>query len=477
MKRQALSKLAALSISLPILTACQTSTGTYENALNDATGKESPPAVAVPVHLGMDSERDSSSVSAKDLLNQFSTENMKPQQRPTDQGGLEAGLWMQVEQLEKATRTSGSRVMDPTVNAYITEIICRVAQSYCSDFRAYIMHVPAFNASMAPNGMMIVWSGLLLRADNEAQVAAVLGHEIGHYVRRHSMQRHKDMVERSNGLAFFGIMTSAAGFGSLSDFAGLLSQMGMFAFSRENEREADGWGSVLLNQAGYDAREAATIWGNILEESKFRGIERQDDAFSSHPPSEERQAALIALAERIERELDPVGRELGKQRYLDTMWVLRRTFLQDEIQIGNYRSVHFLLNRMEKNGDDLRAVHFMRGEAIRLGGLKPFHGKDSAEWKEAENLSEADRERASFELALKSYQAAESVDAAALPDDQRATALRPMPAELYRSMGITQRRLGDPSGAAASLARYLTEAPDAKDRPVITLMIEELSGS
>lgn len=96
MKTQALSKLAALSISLPILTACQTSTGTYENALNEATGKESPTAVAVPVHLGMDSERDFSSVSAKDLLNQFSTENMKPQQRPTDQGGLEAGLWMQV---------------------------------------------------------------------------------------------------------------------------------------------------------------------------------------------------------------------------------------------------------------------------------------------------------------------------------------------------------------------------------------------
>ena len=55
-----------------------------------------------------------------------------------------------------------------------------------------LVRTPYFNASMAPNGMMQVWSGLLLRVDNEAQLAAVLGHEIGHYLARHSVERLRD---------------------------------------------------------------------------------------------------------------------------------------------------------------------------------------------------------------------------------------------------------------------------------------------
>ena len=51
------------------------------------------------------------------------------------------------------------RVRDPALNAYVKNVACRAAEAYCKDLRVYIMNVPAFNASMAPNGMMIVWTG------------------------------------------------------------------------------------------------------------------------------------------------------------------------------------------------------------------------------------------------------------------------------------------------------------------------------
>ena len=60
------------------------------------------------------------------------------------------------------------------------------------------MNRPAFNASIAANGYMEVWSGLLLRVDDEAQLAFVLGHEIGHYRERHSVALMRTLRGRAN---------------------------------------------------------------------------------------------------------------------------------------------------------------------------------------------------------------------------------------------------------------------------------------
>ena len=57
--------------------------------------------------------------------------------------------------------------------------------------------MPQFNAMMAPNGMMLVWSGLLLRVENEAQLAAILGHELGHYLERHSVEQLRAAKDRA----------------------------------------------------------------------------------------------------------------------------------------------------------------------------------------------------------------------------------------------------------------------------------------
>ena len=139
--------------------------------------------------------------------------DMQPGQRP-DSTSTEAGLWMKLDNIERDIQTSGTRIRDPGLNRYIGDIVCRLSGDFCPDIRVYVLNIPNFNASMAPNGMMNVWSGLILRSQNEAQLAAVLGHEIGHYVRRHSLKRFKDMSAKMDLLAMFSLGMAAAGGGN-----------------------------------------------------------------------------------------------------------------------------------------------------------------------------------------------------------------------------------------------------------------------
>ena len=90
-------------------------------------------------------------------------------------------------------------------------ILCNLTPNYCKDIRVYVQDMPYFNAFMAPNGMMVVWTGLLLRAQNEAQVAAVIGHEAGHYIKRHSLKAWLDAKSRTDLMAILGIGLAVGG--------------------------------------------------------------------------------------------------------------------------------------------------------------------------------------------------------------------------------------------------------------------------
>ena len=109
----------------------------------------------------------------------------------------EAGLWAYMDRTEEQLRRSPFLIRDEALNAYVRDIACRLAGEHCPHVRVYILRKAQFNATMAPNGMLQVWSGLLLRMANEAQLAAILGHEIGHYVARHGVQRLREAKSRT----------------------------------------------------------------------------------------------------------------------------------------------------------------------------------------------------------------------------------------------------------------------------------------
>ena len=96
---------------------------------------------------------------------------------PTDKD--EKGLWQEMERAEEEIAGSNLLIKDPKLTGYLQELIGTVGGPAAKDFRIYLAHIPEFNAMMFPTGFAVVFSGLLLRMRNEAQLAGVIAHEFG----------------------------------------------------------------------------------------------------------------------------------------------------------------------------------------------------------------------------------------------------------------------------------------------------------
>jgi hypothetical protein len=190
----------------------------------------------------------------------------------------EAGLWMIFEQAERDIRRSPLLIKDPALNACARRRL-QDRGPRCGEIRIYILDIPMFNASMAPNGMMHVWSGLLLRAENEAQLAFVLGHELKHYTAKHSLERWRSLRDTANALAFFSLIAAGAGVGFVGTLAQLAALGSLFSYNRDQEREADAGGLEALSASGYDVRAGAAIWAALMEEQKANK-DRRSPSFS-----------------------------------------------------------------------------------------------------------------------------------------------------------------------------------------------------
>jgi predicted Zn-dependent protease len=349
----------------------------------------------------------------------------------------EAGLWMQVDRIEGSLKTSGNLVRDERINAYVGGIVCKLSGPYCPDVRTYVVRIPEFNASMMPNGVMQVWTGLLLRARNEAQLATVLGHEIGHYLRRHSLQRMRDIVNAADFLVFFSMATAIAGVGPAGNLATLLAYGSIASFSRENEREADDIGLKLIAENGYDPRESAKIWHRLIRETEAAEEEKSRSIFfASHPPPEERRETLTKKAAAVIGD-GPAG-ELGVARYRDVFGPHQQQFLKDELNLRRFGRTGEMLKMFLEDGEDVAEIKFFQGELYRL------RDKDN-------DLNEA----------LKSYQ--QALDAGSPPP------------EIHRSLGLVYGKLDQPKESRAAYRRYLELVPDAPDHMMIRYLIRPSS--
>ena len=106
--------------------------------------------------------------------------------RPTDSD--EKGLWKEMDRVEEEIASSNLLLDEPAITSYLKDLIGTVGGPAARDFRLYLAHIPDFNSMMFPTGFAVVFSGLLLRMRNEAQLAGVIAHECGHFLRRHEIR-------------------------------------------------------------------------------------------------------------------------------------------------------------------------------------------------------------------------------------------------------------------------------------------------
>ncbi len=167
---------------------------------------------------------------------------------------------------------------------------------YVENFHFHLLRDPkTVNAFALPGGQVFITEGLLNRLENEAQLAGVLGHEIGHVVNRHAAEQ---MAKGQLGQ----MLTVAVGVGAGGNddrgrnaqlVAAMINQMGQLRFSREDESEADQYGLKYMAQAGYDPSAMLEVM-KILKEAS--GGRNPPEILATHPLPETR-------LEQIEAEL------------------------------------------------------------------------------------------------------------------------------------------------------------------------------
>ncbi len=203
-------------------------------------------------------------------------------------------------QLALEVEQSAKMVEDPIVTEYIN----RVGQNLVlhSDakipFTIKVIDSDEVNAFALPGGYFFVNRGLILAADNEAELAGVMAHEIAHVAARHAMENQGKLQAINYGLLatiIFGggiastVAQNAGGFGQLLSF---------LKFSRNAEKEADSLGVQYLYAAGYDPTGMATMFEKLNEKNKKKpGTIAK--IFSSHPQSIDRRDASLELVSRF----------------------------------------------------------------------------------------------------------------------------------------------------------------------------------
>ena len=174
--------------------------------------------------------------------------------------------------------------------ALVDEVGRRIVQNseakkspYVDNFHFHLLRDPkTVNAFALPGGQVFITEGLLDRLENEAQLAGVLGHEIGHVINRHSAQQ---MAKGQLGQ----ILTVAVGVGASGGddrgrnaqiVAAMVNQMGQLKFSRSDESEADHYGLKYMAEAGYDPSAMLDVM-NILK--KAGGGRNPPEILATHP--------------------------------------------------------------------------------------------------------------------------------------------------------------------------------------------------
>jgi predicted Zn-dependent protease len=207
----------------------------------------------------------------------------------------------------KILKEFGGAYEDAALNDYVRRVgqsLARVSELPDLKFTFTVLNDPKVNAFALPGGYVYITRGLLALADNEAEMAGVLAHEIGHITARHTAQRYSQAVAANIGLTILGVLGQAAGApagtGELISFG---AQAALQSYSREQELEADLLGVRYMTRVGYSpqgmvsffdkldahTRLEATIAGNATAADQF-GI------MSTHPRTADRIEQAIKLA-------------------------------------------------------------------------------------------------------------------------------------------------------------------------------------
>lgn len=216
----------------------------------------------------------------------------------------------------------GDYVVDPKVEAYVNEVGQKLAAVSDRElpYEFHVINSSVPNAWALPGGKISINRGLLTQLKSEAELAAVLGHEIVHAAARHGAQSTQRNVLFQSALIATSIAVQGEDYGQLVQMgAGVGSQLVSKKYGRDAERESDTYGMEYMVRAGYDPRGAVDLQKTFVKMSEGKESSWMEGLLASHPASQERVENNRQLAAKY-----PQGGDMGRDRYQKMMDYLNK---------------------------------------------------------------------------------------------------------------------------------------------------------
>ena len=207
--------------------------------------------------------------------------------------------------------------IDPELTAYVRTVGGKVAAASGVNlpYEFTVLNNSIPNAWALPGGKIAINRGLLTEMNSEAELAAVLGHEVVHAAARHSAQQQSRGMLAQIGVLVTGVAASDSDYGNLVvGSAQVGAQMLMMKYGRGAELEADEYGMRYMSKAGYDPQGAVTLQETFVRLSEGRRQDWLSGLFASHPPSQARVDANRRRAANL-----PPGGIRGEDTYKAAM--------------------------------------------------------------------------------------------------------------------------------------------------------------
>ena len=214
---------------------------------------------------------------------------------------------------------------DPELAAYVDEVgqrVARVSHRPGLSFHFTLLDDPTVNAFALPGGYVYITRGILAYLNSEAELAAVLGHEVGHVTARHSVRQQSASTATGIAGAVFSATTGVPG---SQDAFNVFGKALLSGYGRSHELESDRLGAQYLARSGYDPQAMLEVIGvlkdqELFERQRAKAEDREPRAyhgvFASHPDNDRRLQEVISEADHLKTTGTP---RTGREQFLTHM--------------------------------------------------------------------------------------------------------------------------------------------------------------
>jgi len=358
-------------------------------------------------------------------------------------------------------------IQDDGVNRYVAGLGNRMddlTQRPNMPYSYRVLNANYINAYTFPGGAMGVTRGIVTELDNEAELAALLGHEMGHVNARHAAQRQGQAMLSQAAVVGLAVAASVvdSSWGGLAAIGGQIGSSALLAsYSRDNEREADALGQDYMVKAGYPAGGMVQLQSLLVREAK-ETPSLLETMFASHPMSSERLANAQRLAET--KHAASLKANPQRERFMDSTASLRR--LKPAIDACKNGEVAMARKQLpQAQGEFARALaaaprdypsNLLMARCLAAQGQQ----KDAIRYADAAR-SIYPQEAQAHKLAGV-LQLAERNPGAAVQSFERFDKLLPGDPGIAFLKGVSYEGAGDQRAAADNYARYLRSGGQGK---------------